>query len=433
LAASLLAALAWLSPFLVANLRLDHRPAAVQARLAQAQQGDNDITAILRAAPAVDLHQVGHWFGSGSWLDEQGGGPFWRPLVSLLWWAEYRLWGADLACYNLLTIGLVALTGALAAVAMAILCRSLLAGAGTALFMSWKMGGQLSGILGWFPAQTDVLAGTWAAAASVLLVLSTRSMGRRRGSLYGLSLGCYVFASLSKESAIAFPLMAAALLWSELRRGSLRWIGGYLLAGVGLVVVRTALLGGLGHFLVPLHPGHLLYRALFTLAGTWLGVGLTGWQAVAAPLLAGVVALVLMRPDLVRRRTVGYGLIVLVPAALILSARVTTGNPLVLLVASTWRPLLPGLFFLLCGLLVAWRRPAEAAVLLCTVAAASAQLVLVRDWLRPHYFYLPAIAWACLDSLAVAAAWEWWTELRASQPRLPAAEGATQRPERVAQ
>jgi len=410
--ACFLAALAWLAPHLAAPLALDHRPAAVQQRL-QAAQWDNDIAAITRAAPQVTRRQAGRWFISGEWLDAAGGGPFWRPLISCLWWLEYRLWGPDTALYSLATVVLVALTAALLAGATAAICRSLLAGAATAALLLWKVAGPLSGLISWFPAQTEVLAGFWLVAALLLLALGVEAQGRRQPLLLGLSLLGYLLAVLSKESALAFPLPAVVLLWVRQRRGGagrlgplLRgWIAAYALLGLALLGARTAILGGAGHFLVSAGPGHLLARALFVLAGGWLGWGLS-WPAVGCSLLAAAALFVALRFDLARRRPVAYGLVIGLPLLLALAAQLTMGSPLVLLLPEVWQRLGPGVLFLLAGALAFLCRPRQAAVLASLVVACSLQLTLVPDWLRPHYFYLPALAWAALDGLVVAAAWQ---------------------------
>ena len=57
------------------------------------------------------------------------------------------------------------------------------------------------------------------------------------------------------------------------------------------------------------------------------------------------------------------------------------------------------------GAVVLRWRPVEGLVLACLLVAANLQLIFVRDWLRPHYYFLPAMAWAALDAIAIGAAW----------------------------
>lgn len=403
--ACLLVGLAWLFPMRLPHRVPDPTSGSGQIPALQAFYFDNDIRAIINAAPKVTMRQAAAWFYTGNWLDLKGGGPFWRPLVSCLWWLEYRWWGRDIASYSLVTLALIALACALLAGAVAVYARSLLAGAAAAGFLLWKVSDQMRHMLYWFPAQTNLLAGVSVAAALYLLVIATQASGKRNAPL-AASLACYVLAVLSKEAALAFPLAAVALLWARLgwRRGA-SWMGAYVVTGLLLFAARTLILGGAGHFLVSFEPAHLLRRVMVVLAGPWLGAS-PGWEAAGSALLAAAVIFAALRPDLVRRRLVGYSMVPALLALLALAARLINGSAVILWEPAIWPRLVRPLPFLLCGALAIRRRPAAALVFACLVVANSVELMLVRDWVRAHYYYLPAMAWAAMDGLVVAAAVE---------------------------
>jgi len=396
-----------LAPQIGAVLAADHSPEAVSTRLASRPfTHDNDLMAIFIAAPQVGWPQVWRWLVSGDWIDVSGGGPFWRPVVSALWWAEYQLFGQDFLLYNLVSIALVALTCGLLAGGLAAWTGELLLGVAAAGFLWWRTTTTLSGVLDWFPAQTDLLAGLGAAAAFYLVAVGLRAQGPLRRGLLAGSLACYLLATLAKESVIAFPLGAAALLWWGLGRRSLPWIGAYGLLGLALVAGRTLILGGIGERVVLAGSLHLLHRAAVVLAGNWLGVAVVGWQSLGSLLLVAPLVLAVVRPGLLRRRAVAYGLVGVIPVLLVLLAHHYHGSALVLLLPVVWGQLWGGVVYLACALLLVWRRRRQAAVLACLAVALSAQLVLGRYWGMPYYHYVYNIACAAMNGLVVAAVWE---------------------------
>jgi len=417
-----ISALAWLSPRVIVRQHPYGRHRA-DRQAGSVVYADNDIAGIFATAPETSLRQAGRWFISGDWIDVKGGGPFWRPLVSCWWWLEYRLFTTDFVLYNLATVVLVAITCCLLAGAVAALSRSLLLGAAAAGLLVWKFSGKLYGILFWFPAQTDVLAGLFLAGAFYLLVVGMSAEGRRRHALLGGSLACYVGAVLTKESALAFPLVAWAAFWLRLRRGGIPWMIAYGATGLFLLTARTLILGGTGHFLVRLQPVHLLLRAAFQLLGVRLLHG-PQWPPVGAAILALAVLITAFRPSLARRRCVAYAMAVATPALLVLAAHFTMGSAVGLLELAAWKSLAAPLLLILGGAMVFRWRPVEGLVLACFLVAATAQLILVRDWVRPHYYFLPAMAWASLDAVALGAAWQHLKWLRRAEAAEPPAAGS---------
>jgi len=415
-----LLALAAQSPHLYRSLAADHRPAAVARRYREAAR-DNDVAAVTRAAPLTTWAQAGRWVTTAEWIDLDGGGPFWRPVVSALWWFEYRAFGRDVILYNLVTVLLIALAAACLAGGMSVLSGSLPAATLTAGLLLWKVTGPLAGILAWFPAQTDVLAGALLAAAWYALLLGekcatgTRQVSpsvpvpafRSAGWLFAASLLAYIAAVGAKEAALPFVLVPLVLLGASEKRRAWPWLAAFGAVALALLALRTLTLGGAGHFLVTAGPGHLARRALIMLAGPWLDNEIIGWHSVAVVLLAGAIVLVATCPSLLERRPVWYGLLVGVPAALVGAAALTPEGPLVLLDPSPWRGLPRGLVFVLAALLMWRQRPREFGVLVALLLACSVQLIVVRDWFRPHYFYLPALAWSALDGLALLSLAGW--------------------------
>jgi len=415
----LLAALASFAPYSVAAIRLDHSPAAVAGRLAHFSR-DNDVNAILDAACHVTASDVRDWFTTPRWIDHLGGGPFWRPLVSVLWWGEYALWGRDIALWVIVTGLLVSLSAMLLAGTASTFTGSRLAGVAAAGFLVWKVQYQLPGILDWFPAQTDVLAATWLLAGGYCLVLGLQAEGRRQALLLALSVLWYALAVLSKESVLPFPLVAWAMLWLRLRRRALPWMAAHAVTFALLLLARTLILGSLGHFFVSFTPVLLVRRAVNALFGVWLHYEYCGWEALGALAVAGAVLLVVVRPDLLRQRYIGYPALAAWLLLMALLARATLGSALALAEPRTWGRLADGAWFLLCMVLLVRRRPGEFLVVSAAVFAGTVQIVVIRYWLD-HYFYLAALGWAAMDALVVTALWEWWHRRR--EPAIPSPPG----------
>jgi len=419
--ASFVAAALWLFPSTARPLLRDRNPRAIAQRFQAAVSFDNDIAAIADSASKANLRDAARWFFTGDWLDARGAGPRWRPLASCFWWLEYQAFKTDLALYNVVTLLMVAICCCLLAGAVAALSRSVLVGAAAAGFFLWKVAGELGAILVWFPAQIDVLAGAWLAASLYLLAVGVEAAGRRRSALIGCSLACYVAAVLSKEAALFFPIVAWAALWLRLRpvpghperpvrvaegrRGGLCWMAAYGLAALLLLAARTSILGGAGPFLVRLDPAYLLARAVYVLFGVRFAHG-TEWPALGGAILAAALFFAANWPHLARRRLVAYGMVLAVPALLAMAAKFTMGSPYVLTEGVVWKQIAAPCLLLFSGALVfRWRR-ADGIVFACLILAASVQLVLVPDWQRVHYYYLPAMAWAAMDAAALAAAWD---------------------------
>lgn len=180
--------------------------------------------------------------------------PFYRPLSSLLFWSEWKLFPHHDWPYAFPGLAAHMVTLALASV---LTCRLAgrwrlpapeLAGALMALLFAGSMEGYryqvVFAAVAYWKNQPDTFA-TLFAVAAVLLYL--RSQEGRRGDLAG-AVACYLTSCFFKESAVLLPLALVPLEWgagdSAGRRRRLAVLG----AAFGLFVVgRSLAIGGVGY------------------------------------------------------------------------------------------------------------------------------------------------------------------------------------------
>ena len=182
-----------------------------------------------------DWSKIFGWW-HGSWIEEQI--TYYRPLVSMLWWVEWRVWGTDWDKWSMVNKWLH-LVNALALFAVAAgLFRSRTAGFLSALFFVSTQ--QAGPTLSWFPAQTDILCGVFY-FTSLLLFLYYLDKSKGKSLFLGLSLTSFFLAIASKEMAYSLPALILLTLW--FRHQPLRVAWPFFAMAMGMVLVRLISIG----------------------------------------------------------------------------------------------------------------------------------------------------------------------------------------------
>ncbi|WP_435076100.1 glycosyltransferase family 39 protein [Halococcus sp. AFM35] len=223
-------------------------------------------------------------------------GQFYRPVVNLVYAAEYALWGLDPAGYHLTNLLLHGLVGVLVVLTVRSLTDSLRIGAVTGvLFAIHPLG---TDVVPAISRRQDVLMALFGLLALWLFVESVRRDGRRLRSGAAVA---YALALLSKETAaVVGPL---AFLWVVLDGPSLRRVSTYRRAIVAVaplaavagayLVVRVAVLGGIGGYThEPPLSRTLLFPVQYVLSLVYQADVLAVVRDVSTPLAVAVVAAV---------------------------------------------------------------------------------------------------------------------------------------------
>ncbi|MGE5532055.1 MAG: hypothetical protein ACM3VW_08080 [Bacteroidota bacterium] len=138
-----------------------------------------DSVAITRAALAASSHDIVSWW-HGPWLENE---MFYRPLSSMLMWAEARLWGYNFFPYTIVSLTLHALSSALVFLLLYSMCpgprwqRALSGLVATLMFNLghhpsgpyWVRARVAWGTMIWWPVQTDFGSLVFALLSLVLL------------------------------------------------------------------------------------------------------------------------------------------------------------------------------------------------------------------------------------------------------------------------
>jgi hypothetical protein len=232
-------------------------------------------------------------------LTDQHGGEYYRPIPMALWWLLARAGGGAEWPFAALALVLHAAAAALTGAVVRATGRAPSTAALAALLFFVAPAERETAL--WFSASTDLLA-TVATLGAILCLLR----GRR-----ALSLLLAALATLSKESALVLPLLAAAALWPAGERRAVRRVLPHVALAAAVVAVRFAVLGRMGGAGDPAAP--LAARGLQIASGlvhalvggslpevvAWpLGLVLLiwgGWRATRLPLvLAGLALLPLL-------------------------------------------------------------------------------------------------------------------------------------------
>ena len=209
-----------------------------------------DILEIAQSAEKADAAAIRGWW-TGGWIQQSGG--YYRPMSSMLFLAEYRLWGRHFQPYFVVSW----MCNALSTVLLALLAfrlretrdrRGLVIALVAGLLFNvrhgptggpeWTGERLTLNLMPYWPAQTDLFSLLFSLAALVALDRGLCSNGPTPpasraplpyregdgarppsgGGWFVAAIGLYVVALLFKEMAVSVPLLAAGLAWYRLRR-----------------------------------------------------------------------------------------------------------------------------------------------------------------------------------------------------------------------
>jgi hypothetical protein len=411
LAAALLLALASTAAFLC-------EPAKVM-RLCREQF---DVVTITQAARSATPATVLHWW-IGPWIQREM--PYYRPVTSMLYLAEWQLFHQSYLGYSLLSWLLHALNSALLCALLYRLTpgsptrRAVIGGLAAALFTVsyWGNMGVPAQVMYWWPAQGDLLSLSFGLTA--LLLWDRQLTGppdhheRRQPTIQsgGAATVFLVLAILTKEMAYVVPGMIG-LLTLYRRPGAFRRVFG-VTAGTAValwLVRRLVVPGAMGFKWKGLYSLEKLYHAL---GGPLAPLVIARDPPLPVAALGG--ALLLWGGGWLlgkRQRATGKAVplyVALLPFALCLLwaalcfqvlggvwARVFIDPNPGWLIRGIW-------YWLALGWL--WRGRREEPVLFAAGSTALIALPLLHHG-GVHYLYWPAAGWAIVNATVLACAWQ---------------------------
>ncbi len=357
---------------------------------------------------------LGWW--AGPWIEESM--PYYRPLTSMLFWAEYRLWGRDFQKYCVVSWLAHAANGALLfLLALSLFqerpprTRMLIGLLVVFLFSTrrnlhvvgyWEPYPIAWGEMPYWAAQTDLFSLLFSLLSLLVLDRWAQAPTRRR---LASAVALFVIALLFKEMAVATALLAPLLVWYRQRR--VPWlVGGWF---VGLALVFLAL----RWYLVPGAWGpepeismSFGRKLLFYLNNElFLKYG----SGIVWPIPAALGLLVLLWA----LRRYGQSLIWLIPGGLIwtmLACQLFGSNFTAFTILNElWPYALSVLFW--GGLVVLVQ---SRSWLNWTLAAMVAVVHMpIMHVIGPHYQYWPAAFWSLLSGALLLSAGDWWRRLGA--------------------
>lgn len=177
---------------------------------------------------------------------------FYRPLATLSYAVDYRLWGLEPTGYHLTNVLLHGTAGAAATVALTTVTRRQGAGfLGGLLFVAHPLTAEVVPAAG---RRHDVMVTILLVAALTLFVRARETQGGREALLGSLVL--YLLALLAKEPALVFPGLVVAWVvlqddrpWStEALWTAARAVAPFAALTALYLGVRVAVLGGLGGY-----------------------------------------------------------------------------------------------------------------------------------------------------------------------------------------
>jgi hypothetical protein len=245
----------------------------------------DDTLVILEDPLVTGPFDAGEIFGSQVRVGDVPLGYF-RPLITLLYRLDFRLWGSNPAGYHLTNL-LWHLSATVLLYQVAIRTVGAVAAAWAAAMVFAVLPAHTEAI-GWVQGRTEVVSTALVLFTLLALVQSHGTDGGAAPAWWAVLAGCgFLAALLAKESAMALPLIWAVWEVSEIRRGSWRKrlpglacrFGVLLLGALGYLILRRHAVGavvGLPLSLSPLGPRVLgLLAVLAEYGRTLLIPGLT--------------------------------------------------------------------------------------------------------------------------------------------------------------
>lgn len=373
-----------------------------------AYEANGDIQEILECLSKATPADVLDWW-TGQWV--QRGSAYYRPLASMLFYAEYLVFGHNWRAFCLVSWLMQAavsvlvllfvsrllshrslrerIVGGLLAVAwFNVPCETKAEG------LHWGNRGIARGIMPYWPAQTDI--GCLLFSLACLLFWDRWLQGGKRHHLRAAVLA-FAAALLFKEHAVILPFLAAAL--ALYRRRPLRLVGVYFVAGVAAVGTYLALRSMLvPEAWTPEFKGvsrTALKLVWYLCEPAFMAVGIgQAWVVVSGALAAACGAIALYVPR--RLYLHAFGLIL----AVFLPPQVLAGNIALPTIGSfAWMLARVTLAFGLAVLVWEQRQRGPAPALAANLVAVHLPILHV---LGPHYYYWPVAWWSMLNAVVIA-------------------------------
>ncbi len=187
-------------------------------------------------------------FGGFSGLDENSARmdrimQFYRPLTSLSYWLDFKIWGLNPAGFHLINILLhTANTILLLVILLALGIPRLPSFAGALLFSVFPLHFEN---VAWISGRTDLLAFLFGALSALFLI---KFLGEKRGLYLGLSSLFFLFSLLAKESTILLPAFFLIVLYKREARGikTIAFILPYAVAILAWFILRAVAFAAIG-------------------------------------------------------------------------------------------------------------------------------------------------------------------------------------------
>jgi Tfp pilus assembly protein PilF len=195
---------------------------------------DRDLIVDNARVRTLDGQAVRSMFLEDFWRTSQRGGGYYRPLVTLTYHVQYRVFDGNPAGFHFANVLWNALACALLFVFVFLLFRNVAFGVAAALLFAVHPVHTEN--VAWIAGRTDLLAAMWSFASLTCYVLARR---RRSVPWLAAALIAFALALLAKESAAFIPLVVVLLelepLRGELGRSGKRHLGPSLYFGVLVV------------------------------------------------------------------------------------------------------------------------------------------------------------------------------------------------------
>jgi hypothetical protein len=371
-----------------------------------------DIHNLYYAAASASWHDVPRWW-TGSWIYPDVG--YYRPLTSMLYLAEYRTFGANFTAWNRVTLVFHLCNIALVYLLTVSLFRRYriargLLGAIAAYYFTSTDGSMffsISKVLGWWPAQNDVMSLTFGLLSLLLL---DQYLGKPSRAMLGASLLSLFLSIASKEMGFIVAPIALALVAQRrlLQPGPWR-------AAILSVTGLTAFMWFYRRAVIPNTWGPVMFRRLIfeRMLLTWLGPGALfahadiAWPAAASILIAFIVAAGLK----LRWSVIWIVALSIIAACATVQLLVPDGTFVILMFYPDQERLFSTLGYLLAGVLFvryARREPA----LFTGAALWLVYLPILQYGGGKHYYYWPSAINGIADAAFAACLWQWALELK---------------------